>query len=75
MEDENRTDKKSISPIQIRLIEFALLAVGVIILLSFLGASALLILEVFALAGILAVAAIVIIIAAGGMRLPFRRRP
>jgi hypothetical protein len=65
-DEEGREDRKKISPLRIRLIGFVILSVASIIVLGLLGAPPLLILEVFSLAAILAISAILIIIVLGG---------
>ena len=73
--EEGREDKEAISPLRIRLIGFVILSVASIIVLRLLGAPPLLILEVFSLAAIVAISAVLIIIVFGGRTRTFRKRP
>ena len=63
---EGRADRKAPAPLRIRLIRFVILLAASIIVLRLFGAPPLLILEVFSLAAILAISAILVIIIFGG---------
>lgn len=73
--EEGSEGRKRRSALRIRVIAFIILSVATIIFLTLLGASPILILEVFGLGGILAVSAIVIVIVLSGIPHPFRKRP
>ena len=72
-EDPER--RKTVSPLGIRVIGFIIACVASVFFLALIGATPILILEVFGLAAILAISAIVIIIAYGRGPRMIRKRP
>ena len=73
--EEGSEDRKAVSPLEIRIIGFIIVCVVSVIVLALLGATPILIVEVFGLGAILAISAILIIIVMGGMPSLFRKRP